>query len=107
MFAFARPRFWAFFFTEFCCHHCGSREGYVSRPRNFFENYALGLIFLRPARCGDCYRRSWRPLRVPLMPRMDAIRFDAEEMVASARAADRKETQKETQERPDKRQRIA
>lgn len=107
MFAFARPRFWALFFTEFRCHNCGSHEGYVSRPRNLLEKYALGPLLLRPVRCGDCYRRSWRPVRVPLLPRMDAMRFDAEEMAASARAADRKETQKETRQRPEDRQRIA
>jgi hypothetical protein len=38
---------------------------------------------------------------------MDAMRFDAEEMAASAKAADRKETQKETRQRPEDRQRIA
>ena len=107
MFAFARPRFWALFFSEFKCHDCGSREGYVSRPRNFFETYILHLVALRPARCGDCYRRSWRPERVPLLPRMESLQFDAEAMVASVRAADRKETQKETQEHTESRQRIA
>jgi hypothetical protein len=107
MFAFVRPRFWALFFTEFRCHNCGSREGYVSRPRNFLEKYGLRPFFLRPVRCGDCYRRSWRPVAVPLLPRLDAMRFDGEEMVASARAADRKETHKETAPQPEDRRRIA
>ncbi|MGC2194379.1 MAG: hypothetical protein WA628_06870 [Terriglobales bacterium] len=107
MFAFAQPRFWALFFTEFCCSHCGSRDGYVSRSRNFFEKYALGSLHLRPVRCGDCYRRSWRPLGVRLLPRMDAMQFDAEAMVASAKAEERKETQKETQDPREERQRIA
>ena len=95
MFAFASPRFWALFFTKFECHNCGSSEGYASRPRNFVERYAIRPLFLRPARCGDCYRRTWRPINVPLHPRQEAIRFNAEEMVASARAADQGETRKE------------
>jgi hypothetical protein len=107
MFTFIRPRVWALFFTEFRCHHCGGHEGYVSRPRNPLERYGLRPLFLRPVRCGDCYRRSWRPVTVPLLPRQDAIRFDAEEMVASAQADDRKETQKETRPQPEDRQRIA
>ena len=107
MFAFARPGFWALFFTEFKCHDCGSREGYVSRPRNFFESYVLGAVAFRPARCGDCYRRSWRPARVALLPRMESMKFDPEQMVASAQAADHKEAQKETLKQPEGRQRIA
>jgi len=107
MFAFARPGFWALFFTEFKCHDCGSREGYESRPRNFLETYVLPLVALQPARCGDCYRRSWRPVRVSLMPRMESMQFDAEAMVASALAAERKETQKETQDLPPDHRRIA
>jgi hypothetical protein len=107
MFAFAQPRLWALFFTEFRCYNCGSREGYVSRPRNLLEKYALSSILLRPVRCGECYRRSWRPVRVPLLPRMDAMQFDAEERRASARAAGRKETQKQTAAQPEDRQHIA
>jgi hypothetical protein len=107
MFTFVRPGFWALFFTEFHCYHCGSREGYVSRPRNLLEKYGLRPFFLRPVRCGDCYRRSWCPVTVPLLPRLDAIRFDAEERVASAQAADRKETQGETRPKPEDHQRIA
>jgi hypothetical protein len=107
MFAFARPRFWALFFTKFKCHHCGSREGYVSRPRNFLETYVLPVVALRPARCGDCYRRSWRPVQVALLPRMESMQFDAEAMVASAMAAEQKSTQKKTPDHKENRQRIA
>jgi len=107
MFAFARPGFWALFFTEFKCHHCGSREGYVSRPRDFLETYVLSVVALRPARCGECYRRTWRPVRVPLLPRMESMNFDPEQMVASAQAADHKEAQEETRVRPPDRHRIA
>src|ERR1700740_156982 len=92
MFAFTQPRLWALFFTRFRCHHCGSYEGYASRPRNFVENYILGLLSLRPARCADCYRRSWRPTRVPLMSRQDNLQFDASEMLSPARVRQAKET---------------
>lgn len=102
--ALARPGFWLFFFKEFHCHHCGGHEGYASRRRNFVERYFLPPLFLKPVRCGDCYFRSWRPLSVPVLPRKDPMRFDAEKM---ARAADRKETQKETSVPPEDHQRIA
>lgn len=65
------PAFWSRFFTEFRCHHCGSEDGFVSRPRNLFEAYVLPLLALCPARCGDCFRRSYRPIRVPLLPRRE------------------------------------
>lgn len=107
MFAFSSPSFWYRFFHEFVCHNCGSREGYVSRPRNVFERYGLRLFFLRPARCGDCYQRSWRPMRVPLMPRPDELNFDPEAMLAATLAAERKVSQKETSEGSDTQQRIA
>jgi uncharacterized protein with PIN domain len=107
MFAFTRPRYWALFFTEFRCHSCGSSEGYVSRPRNFVEAYVLDLFSLRPARCGDCYRRSWRPAKVRLMRRMGTEQFAAKVTVASARPAEGKGTQKETQAPPEKNQHIA
>ena len=45
----------------FQCEDCGSVEGYRSRPRNFLERRVLPLIFLRPVRCGDCFRRYYRP----------------------------------------------
>lgn len=107
MYAFARPGFWALLFTKFQCHKCGSQEGYVSRPRNFFERYALRLLFLRPARCGDCYRRTWRPVTVPLHRRQEPMRFDPAARVASARAAGHVETQEETRFPPEDDRRIA
>ena len=107
MFPFARPQFWALFFTQFRCEHCGGREGYVSRPRNSFETYVLPHLYLRPARCGECYRRSWRPLRVRLLPRMDAMQFDAEAMVASAKAADSSQARRQTRDHREERRRIA
>jgi hypothetical protein len=68
------PAFWSRYFTRFICHHCGSEDGFASRPRNLFESHFLPLLALRPARCGDCYRRSYRPTRVPLLPRREGER---------------------------------
>jgi hypothetical protein len=107
MYALSNSAFWYRFFTEFLCHNCGSREGYVSRPRNYFERYGLRLFFLRPARCGDCYLRSYRPARVPLMPRPEELNFDPEAMLAATLAAERKVSQKETNKETDTQQRIA
>ncbi len=105
MFAFTQPRSWALFFTTFRCHSCGSYEGYSSRPRNFVEAYVLGLLSLRPARCADCYRRSWRPVRVRLMSRQNASPFDVQETPSPATVVEG--TKKETRSQPDQRQRIA
>lgn len=106
MYAFSSPAFWVRFFREFRCSQCQSREGYVSRPRNLFEEYALRLMYLRTARCGDCYRRSYRPLSVPLLPRPEPMRFDAEEMLASTLSAERKPPVQQGDETADQ-QRIA
>jgi hypothetical protein len=98
---------WARLQKEFLCHHCGSSEGYASRPRNWVERFFLPIFGLRPARCGDCYRRSWRRASVPLHPRKEPMHFDGEAMVASARAADSGEAQKETSVRSKEQRRIA
>jgi hypothetical protein len=44
---------------QFRCKSCGSSKGYSSRTRNFMERYLMPLLLLRPARCGDCFRRSY------------------------------------------------
>src|SRR6476661_5567781 len=98
---------WARLPKEFRCRQCGSDAGYESRPRNAVERYLLPVLGLRPARCGDCYRRSWRPMSVQLLPRKEPMHFDAEAMVASARAADSGEAHKETLPHPKDRKRIA
>jgi hypothetical protein len=56
------------YFIRFQCAHCGGVDGFVSRPRNWFEKHVLRLLNFRPARCADCYDRSYRPLGVPLFP---------------------------------------
>lgn len=107
MFAFTRPRFWALLFTRFRCHHCGSSEGYVSRPHNLVEKHFLRLLSLCPARCGDCYRRSWRPVRVRLLKRMNSVQFDAEAIVPAAPLSGGKGIQRETQAQSGPHDRIA
>ena len=107
MCALSGSRFSAPLLKEFRCRKCGSSEGYVSRPRNWVEKFILPSIGLQPARCGDCYERSWRRESVPLLPRKEPMKFDAEAMVASARAADRGEARKETSVQPSNHQRIA
>src|ERR1700756_2288126 len=68
MYAVFRPAFWLHYFHEFRCPYCGSLEGNVSRPRSFFERHGLKYLLLRPARCGECYRRCYVPTSVPLQP---------------------------------------
>jgi hypothetical protein len=107
MYALSSPTFWVRFFSEFRCHHCGSPEGYLSRPRNLFEKYGLRLFYLRPARCGDCYSRSYRPASVHLLPRPKPLHFEAETRPISAVTVERKVPQSETLQEESKRQHIA
>lgn len=107
MYALSSPNFWVRFFSEFRCHHCGSPEGYVSRPRNLFEKYGLRLFYMRTARCGDCYSRSYRPARVRLLARPKPLTFSAETMLTPAFTVERKVPQSETSNDETKRQRIA
>jgi hypothetical protein len=107
MYALSTPTFWARFFSEFRCHQCGSPEGYVSRPRNLFERYGLRLVYLRAARCGDCYSRSYRPASVALMPRPKPLKFNAGRMFKPDSTIDRKVPRSETLTEDTKRQHIA
>jgi hypothetical protein len=107
MYALSSPTFWVRYFSEFRCHHCGSPDGYVSRSRNPFEKYGLRLLFLRPARCGDCYERSYRPLRVPLLPRPKSLDLEVPTMVSPAPSIADKVPGLETLNEEPKRQHIA
>jgi hypothetical protein len=101
------PSFWDRFFREFRCTNCGSDAGYRSRPRNFIERYLAPILYLRTVRCGDCYRRSFRPLSVPLHEKRKAIVIDHEQAITSLDATLQKEPDKEPSEPPAKRARIA
>ncbi len=107
MCALSGSNFSAPFLKEYRCRNCGGSEGYVSRPRNWVEKLVLPCFGLQPARCGDCYERSWRRSSVPLLRRKEPMNFDPEAMVASARAADGGEARKETPIHPEDHQRIA
>jgi hypothetical protein len=107
MSALSSPVFWLRFFGEFRCQHCGSANGHVSRPRNLFEKYGLRLFFLRTARCGDCYNRSYRPINVPLLPRPKLMDFDGEKMLAATLAAESRVLHQKTSAEETKSQHIA
>ena len=107
MYAAFSPAFWLHFLREFRCPYCGSLEGHVSRPRTFFERHALKCLRLRPARCGECYRRCYVPKRMPLEPHPKALNFDPEKMLASTLAAENKASAKETSPDPGPGQPIA
>jgi hypothetical protein len=65
------------------------------------------LLFLRTVRCGDCYRRSVRPICVPLLEKRKAIIVDHELAINSLDAALHTEPKKETAQSTPKRPRIA
>ncbi len=56
----------------FECKDCGGFNGYRSRPRNFREKFLLPLLFRRPVRCGDCYRRTYQSVLIPVRPRRES-----------------------------------
>jgi hypothetical protein len=55
----------------FECRSCGSFIGFRSRPKNFKERFLLPLLFLRPTRCGNCFKRSYHLAFVPVRPRRE------------------------------------
>lgn len=57
-------------FLEFHCDDCGSRTGFRSRRRTFSERYFLPFFLLQPVRCGECFRRDYRLLFVPVKQRV-------------------------------------
>jgi hypothetical protein len=56
----------------FECRDCGGLNGYRSRPRNFSEKFLLPLLFLRPVRCGDCFRRTYQSALIPVRSRRES-----------------------------------
>jgi hypothetical protein len=69
---------WNPFLTEFHCRDCGGNEAYRSRPRGFFETYALPIFFLQPVRCDRCYRRSYVPRSISARERPQRGRIPAD-----------------------------
>lgn len=58
---------------QFYCTDCGCSEGYRSRPKTFTERFLLPIALMRPVRCGDCFRRSYRFITVPVKDRKDSV----------------------------------
>jgi len=58
---------------QFYCTECGCSEGYRSRPRTFTEKFLLPLFLMRPVRCGDCFRRTYRSIMVQVKPRKESV----------------------------------
>ena len=56
----------------FQCRDCGGFNGYRSRPRTLTEKFLLPMVLLRPVRCGDCFRRSYQLLFVPVRQRRES-----------------------------------
>jgi len=57
-------------YLEFHCRDCGSTMGFRSRRRTLTERYLLPLFLLRPVRCGECFRRDYRLIFVPVHDRL-------------------------------------
>ena len=49
---------------QFQCPDCGSLAGFRSHARTFTEKYILPVMFLRPVRCADCFRRKYQTIFV-------------------------------------------
>ena len=46
-------------FTDtYRCPDCGCAAAFRSRRRGIFEKLVLPLLFLKPVRCFNCFRRS-------------------------------------------------
>ncbi len=56
-------------YFEFRCNDCGHNTAYPSRRRDFSERFLLPIFLLQPVRCGECFRRDYRLLFVPVKDR--------------------------------------
>ena len=74
---------WTNFLDEFHCRGCGGHEVYRSRPRNFFERYALPVLLLRPVRCERCYHRRYVFRTIPALERVQIERKLPESQTAA------------------------
>lgn len=54
----------------FHCSDCGCDVGFRSRRRTFTERFILPLFLLKPVRCGECFRRDYRLIFVPVKNRL-------------------------------------
>jgi hypothetical protein len=58
------------FWPKFHCDDCDSDVGFRSRRRTFMEQFILPLFLLKPVRCGECFRRDYRFILVPVKNRL-------------------------------------
>ena len=61
------------FAQSYRCRDCGSEVGFRSRRRTFTERYILPLLLMQPVRCGECFRRDYRFIFIPVHERSTAI----------------------------------
>jgi len=102
------PTLWnTFFDREFHCTNCGSSAGYHSRPRNLLERLVAPVLRVQMVRCGDCYRRTFRPVSLALLSKRETVVINHDLAIASLDATLRKEPDKQTSDSPPKRARIA
>ena len=80
---------WSQFFEEFHCRGCGGQEAYRSRPRGFFEKYALPVLWLRAVRCERCYHRSYVWRTIPALDRAPGKRKRSQSQLADDSTAGR------------------
>ncbi len=52
------------------CKDCGSEVGFRSRRRTFTERFLLPLFLMQPVRCGECFRRDYRLVFIPVRERL-------------------------------------
>lgn len=58
------------FAPPYHCPDCNSEIGFRSRRRSLTERYLLPVLFLRPVRCGECFRRDYRLIFTPVRQRL-------------------------------------
>jgi hypothetical protein len=60
----------------YTCPDCGNNVGFRSRPRSVAERFVLPLLLLRPVRCGNCFRRDYRPIFLRVRERLSEVPRD-------------------------------
>jgi hypothetical protein len=61
------------FARAYRCQDCGGDVGFRSRRRTFTERYILPLFLMQPVRCGECFRRDYRFIFIPVRERSTEI----------------------------------
>ena len=63
----------SWFAQSYHCRDCASEVGFRSRRRTFTERYILPLLLMQPVRCGECFRRDYRFIFIPVRERTTEI----------------------------------